>query len=192
MNNYYVYIYYNPADNIPFYVGMGRNDRYLSHLKEAQRNEIKDKTNYKLNTIRKILKDGNTPIIKIIYENLNKETACELEIFLISEIGRADKKEGPLTNLTMGGDGNRDWTPKDRENISKLNKNMIMCKDMKTGQRDRVHNKDPRWLSGELVGIRRGVECHKNTKKAASLTHKGVPKTKEHNIKNSESMKLLK
>jgi len=152
MNIYFVYIYRKPDTLIPFYVGYGKNNRHLDHLKEAKRNPIPTKSEYKLNTIRKILRDGSQPIIEIVEKDLNKETACELEEFLISEIGRADLNTGTLTNLTKGGDGNREWTPFLRKAMSKRSKEMVSVKDLKTGKLFKVHKSDPRWVSGELVG----------------------------------------
>jgi hypothetical protein len=236
MSIYYVYIYRHPKTKVPFYVGYGKNQRHLDHLNEAIKSPVPQPTEHKLNTIRKILREGLEPIIEIVDSGLSKEIACELEIFLISEIGRADKNKGPLTNQTYGGDGNRDWTPRLRKMMSERSKGMIMAKDPKTGEKIKVHKDDPRWVSGdlvgqnfqevssningkldgyilakdlngvvyrvkpddmrwvsgELVGINKGNSCHENTRKAASLTHKGKPKSDEQNKKASESIKLLK
>lgn len=189
---YYVYIYRHPKTKVPFYVGYGKNQRYLDHLNEAIRYPTPQPTEHKLNTIRKILREGLEPIIEIVDSRLSKDLACELEIFLISEIGRADKNEGPLTNQTMGGDGNRDWTPRLREIMSEHQRGMIMAKDPKTGERIKVHKDDPRWVSGELVGINKGKQISEETKNKMCLALKGVPKSKEHNKKVSDSMKLLK
>ena len=237
MNIYFVYIYSHPATNVPFYVGYGKNDRHLDHLNEAIKRPIPCQKEHKLNEIRKILRDGLQPIIQIIDSKLPKEQACELEIFLISEIGRADKGEGPLTNLTMGGDGNRDWNPESRKEMSdrqkgvisakdpitgelirvksddpkwlngelvgqnlgmlNLNKNgkldgYILAKDSITEETFRVRRNDPRWLNGELVGINKNKPCPENVRLVASNTHKGVPKSEEHNKKNSDAMRKLK
>lgn len=152
MNIYFVYIYRHPATKIPFYVGYGKNKRHLDHLKDAIRRPDPKPKEHKLNTIRKILREGLEPIIEIVDSHLSKEQACELEIFLISEIGRADFGKGPLTNLTMGGDGNVDWTPDLRRATSERQKDMIAAKDPITGKKFKVHKDDPRWISGELVG----------------------------------------
>jgi hypothetical protein len=105
MNNYYVYIYFNPENNTPFYVGYGKNKRYLHHLKVAKRKSCSDPNLLKINTIRKILKSGLEPIIKFYQLNLSKVEACEIERDLILEYGRIDLNTGTLTNLTEGGDG---------------------------------------------------------------------------------------
>ena len=152
MSIYFVYIYRHPKTKVPFYVGYGKNQRHLDHLKEAKGSPTPQPREHKLNTIRKILREGLEPIIEIVDSGLSKEVACELEMFLISEIGRADKNEGPLTNQTMGGDGNRDWTPTLRRAMSNRQKGTIAAKDPITNELFRVKADDPRWLSGELVG----------------------------------------
>ena len=81
MNIYYVYIYRHPVTNTPFYVGYGKNKRYMAHLNEARKLKSTDKNSHKLNTIRKILEINLEPIIEIVDSNLSKETASELEIF---------------------------------------------------------------------------------------------------------------
>jgi hypothetical protein len=51
----------------------------------------------------KIIYDNNGD--KIIAEDLNKEDACELEVFLIELYGRKDLGLGTLVNMTDGGGG---------------------------------------------------------------------------------------
>ena len=152
---YYVYLYRHPDTLIPFYVGYGKNDRDVSHIKEAKNT---NKNSHKLNTIRKILREEKEPIINIIDSNLSKEQACELEIFLISEIGRADLGQGPLTNLTIGGDGYVGWSKEAKENVSKVRKRKIGAKDPHTGETSSVKDTDPKWISGELVGHNKGIK----------------------------------
>lgn len=165
MNIYFVYIYRHPITMIPFYVGYGKNNRHLDHLNEAIRKPTPQTKEHKLNTIRKIIREGMEPIIEIIDSELSKEQACELEIFLISEIGRMDKNKGPLTNLTMGGDGNRDWSLESRKQLSDRSKNMISAKDPNSGIKFRIHKDDPKWVSGELVGQNyQEVNSNKNGK----------------------------
>jgi len=113
--NFYVYIYLDPTKPgkynysldlcflyEPFYVGKGKNKRLYDHLNEAKNSK---KNNHKLNKIRKILKENQSPIIiKYITESSNTET-LSIEKFLIEKIGRIDLKTGPLVNLNDGGFG---------------------------------------------------------------------------------------
>lgn len=101
-NIFYVYCYIDPRDNIPFYVGKGKNTRYLDHLSEATN---KKKHNSKVFKIREITSEGLTPTIIKIEENLSEEYAFDLEIKLIAELGRLDSGTGVLCNRTDGGEG---------------------------------------------------------------------------------------
>lgn len=115
---YYVYVYLDlrkpgkyvygeyEFDYEPFYVGQGHDKRSMDHLKEA-RTEFKKGNQHKLNKIRKIQREtGKDPIIIKYAEELTVDEAKnEWEISMIRAIGRADKKEGPLTNMTDGGEG---------------------------------------------------------------------------------------
>ena len=109
-NKYYVYIYLDPRKPgrytykgyrfkfEPFYVGKGKGERMYTHLRGS------DSCNkYKNNKIKKILKEGLSPIILKYKQNLFEEEAFKLEKRLIEFIGR--KGLGPLTNLTEGGEG---------------------------------------------------------------------------------------
>lgn len=156
MNIYFVYIYKDPISGVPFYVGYGKNTRHLDHLKEATRKPFSAKGQHKLNTIRELLRNNLTPIIQIIMSDLTKAEACELEEFLIAEIGRRDLNTGPLTNLTCGGDGNRGWSPEQREKTKARNCGLVSAKDPITGQRFKVPVNDPRWVAGDLVGHNAG------------------------------------
>jgi len=135
-NIYYTYIYLDPRkkglfvydnyifDYQPFYVGMGKNQRILYHIFEAKQNNIKIGNRHKYYKIRKILKEGLNPIHFKISINLSKKEACELEIKLIKLIGRNDLKEGPLVNLTDGGEGSSGFivTPELKLKLSKIQK----------------------------------------------------------------------
>ena len=124
-NNFYVYIYLNPLkpgkfsyerddeklekvfDFEPFYIGAGHNNRIYDHLNEAIMNITPVKGELKLNIIRKILRNNREPIIFKLKENLTYEEAFNhWEKFYIRIIGRRNKKLGPLTNLSDGGEGN--------------------------------------------------------------------------------------
>lgn len=86
---------------LPFYVGKGCGNRRHHHT---------DPNSWKYNpfkgrVIKKILDTtGKPPKIKIKY-CANEEAALAKEIHLIKTIGRYNVKEGPLTNLTDGGEG---------------------------------------------------------------------------------------
>jgi len=126
---YYVYVYLDPRksgkfkyaemlfDFLPFYVGKGKGNRLYDHLDE------KRKCNpHKSRIIEKIKKDGLEPIVFTLLEHLSEESALLFEVEVISKIGRFDKKSGPLTNLTDGGDGSsgyiQSWETKEKRHKS--------------------------------------------------------------------------
>jgi hypothetical protein len=86
----------------PFYIGKGKYIyRAYSHLSESKE---KTKNFYKFNKIAKIRREiKKDPIIFKIYENLSTLEALEKEKIVIKIIGRG--RNGPLTNLTDGGEG---------------------------------------------------------------------------------------
>jgi len=88
--NKIVYQHLKPNGEI-FYIGIGSLKR--SKSKSGRSNLWKNFVN----------KYGYT--IEILYTNLTKEEAKNLEINLISYYGRIDKKTGILVNHTDGGDG---------------------------------------------------------------------------------------
>lgn len=104
---HYVYVYYD--NHTPFYVGMGKKNRHLDHIKSARRaldlNIQRNKLSHKLNKIIKIMGEKRLPEIKIEYSELTLSEAREKEKELIKKYGRADLGLGPLTNLTNGGEG---------------------------------------------------------------------------------------
>lgn len=113
-NCYYVYIYLNPLkkgiytygpltfNNEPIYVGKGKKDRLFIHIKYPDK--IKNNPAFK-KTLKEYKSIGVYPDIQKIQDNLSEEDAFNLERKIISSIGRKCSKDGPLLNLTEGGDG---------------------------------------------------------------------------------------
>lgn len=116
---YYVYAYldpsfsyYNPIfpeiNNIPFYIGKGKNDRLNYHWKSILSG--KDLKNIQLNLKLKSMRERNiSPIIIKIKENLTSEDANLLEKEIISVFGRRYYDKGILLNVAEGGEGGVTW-----------------------------------------------------------------------------------
>lgn len=118
---YYVYCYMDPRkpgkytyDGLdicflwePFYIGKGKGDRIKKHImshelfnqKRVNHNKIK---NFKM---KSIIDSGLNPFYIKLYTNLDNKKSSDIEIELITKIGRVIKKNGPLTNISDGGEG---------------------------------------------------------------------------------------
>jgi hypothetical protein len=101
-NEFYVYVLLDPRKEfIPFYVGKGKGDRKNDTLRERSNRG----NTFKSATIKKDC--GLKPIVSIWDDNLPESKAFEIEKELISRFGRrSNNKNGILTNLTDGGEGN--------------------------------------------------------------------------------------
>ena len=90
MLKYYVYVYFDPRDGKPFYIGKGQGNRYLSHL-----NEQSEKS--KVKKIAEIRQANMEPRIDILRYGLSNSEAHLVEAAAIDLIGRP-----PLTNIMSG------------------------------------------------------------------------------------------
>lgn len=104
---------YLDNDNIPFYIGKGKGDRYLisKHLRGSHP--------HLNNKIRKL---GITNIqIQFLHKHLSEADALKQETYWIRHIGRKDQGSGSLCNLTDGGETVK-FTEETRRKIGRANK----------------------------------------------------------------------
>lgn len=90
--------------HLPIYVGKGTGARDRKHVSAARRAEDSENT-LKGNLLRKIMRCGLDPIVKRISQNDIESVAFAKEAFLIETIGIRIHGNGPLANLTYGGEG---------------------------------------------------------------------------------------
>jgi hypothetical protein len=112
MNEFYVYALIDPRNEQIFYIGKGKGDRYLEHIKEIQElekdhSERKKGLNLnKIERIKEIVNSANELKYKFIAEKLSEEAAYVLEEVLVERFGRELLKNGQLLNLEPGGKWN--------------------------------------------------------------------------------------
>lgn len=97
MTIYYTYLYFDPSTSQHIYVGKGKEKRAYEHLSRCANKTFR----WRLN---KMAEKEVAPEIRL-YPQETEQGAHELEIFLISLIGRRDQNKGRLLNHTDGGDG---------------------------------------------------------------------------------------
>lgn len=141
--NNYVYILLNPLkkgvykyneysfEYEPFYVGISNTDSYYIR-EDMHTNFVKNQSTYSKNKIknsiiRRILKNNMEPISIRIIEGASREIVCQEEIRLIELIGTKIEKNGPLSNISKGGDGGDTFTnnPRKEEIREKHRQNAI-------------------------------------------------------------------
>jgi NUMOD3 motif len=95
VNQFYTYLYRDPKDDTPIYVGKGTGKRAWAH--QRTKSHIG-------NVIRKRKREGYT-VEPIINYEVDEATAHHMEMFWIDFYGRADLGKGTLFNRTDGGEG---------------------------------------------------------------------------------------
>jgi len=144
----------------PFYIGKGHGNRYKNHIYDK-------KQSYKLKLINKLLRNYTIDEISIIFnKNVTDEISKENEIRLIKKIGRYNLNEGPLTNITEGGEGrssdemtiwnNEHWSdPKNREHLSKMVKEKQWSGEKGRKRKEKIKYRDS-WCKTYLINYPNG------------------------------------
>jgi hypothetical protein len=176
-NKFYVYIYIDPLDGKPFYVGKGCGLRMYVHLSEVD-------STLKSRKIQKIKNLGLYPVIRVPFYRLAELVAFELEKDLISVIGRIKKGDGPLTNMDEGGLGSGiEFTDEIKAKISKNHHDISGTNNPNYGNHKPLSKEHKRKLSESLKGRRKTKE-HKDKIRAANA---GRPFSLEHRQKLREA-----
>ena len=181
--NYYVYCYIDDNKKSskfgdymfsgePFYVGIGKNNRCYDHLLNAKKENYKYlPKHYK---IKKMLNENKEPLIIKIIENLSKKEAIKNEMFFIDLIGRKDLNNGPLLNLTNGGEGGNTGVPWNK-NIKYKNKKISnMFKGKGNPFYGKTHSEETKQKIGEANkgnSYKKGFKCSEKIKQKMRDNH---------------------
>lgn len=105
---FYVYELVDPRDSKVFYVGKGKGERALQHVKEANKS---DKETKKLNKIREVEGSGESVIVRVIGRYDSSKEALAVESTLIHWVygyGSLTNKQGGHGGDTIRPRGNLD------------------------------------------------------------------------------------
>ena len=183
-----------------FYIGIGKlkNRPYSNKNRNQYWKNIVNKTDYQ---------------VEIITELDNWEDACELESLLISVYGRKDLANGPLVNMTDGGEGNNNLaeesknkmkrfgnsfrlgkkhTEETKAKISKNRTGIILSKESKKKQSDSLKLA---YEEGRMKGSKGLIAWNKNLKTPEEVKEKQRQakmgkKTRPHTEETKEKMRL--
>lgn len=104
---YYVYIYSDPRDLSPFYVGKGKDGRDERHMSETYENTENKK---KWAVIQGLRNKGLTPLITRVSTHSSEDDAYQAEEALIKKYGRRDIDNGGiLTNICISNRPPNPW-----------------------------------------------------------------------------------
>lgn len=112
MTNFYTYVY-KRTDGTPFYIGKGHGKRLNQHLYDARGSRKNNLLVIKI--IRKMLRNGEEPIIEKLIDNIDEELALFIEQECIDKYGRINNGTGILANLTDGGEGSSGYVVSDEK-----------------------------------------------------------------------------
>lgn len=106
----YIYIW-KDAFSVPFYVGFTKNKRRTNPRNNGGRNWL---------CKQKLAAIGVDRVIVELRPVFSAEEGVALERSLIQEYGRIQTANGPLTNLTSGGEGSHSLSPEHKEKLREI------------------------------------------------------------------------
>jgi len=173
---------------LPFYVGKGHGNRIHAHVRYLDKALTRSKKpTRKQHTILNIKNAGLQVVEQKVSVNLVEAVALAKEEMLIRAVGRADKKEGPLANLSDGREGPTGtiWTAAARKlaSIQSLGRKHTRAtkqhlKKINTGKSHTTSTKQ------KISESKTGVPVHtEEGKKAIGDRSRGIPRSVETRTK---------
>lgn len=184
MNDFYIYIYKDPVNHTPFYVGKGhgRRKKYIDNHYHG----------WCGNKIKSLIEKGLNPEVIIYAENLEEIKAFYLEKMLIAQYGRRDIGTGCLCNNTDGGEGVSGRKASEEENRRNSERNKGKKQSPETIKK-RTQGQWGRKLSFEAIRKRtekqKGRVVSEETRKKLSKAALGRRLSVESIRKRSESVR---
>jgi len=147
----YVYEHYRADTGELFYVGIGKD----AFRKRSSKNRNERWHN--------VVADAGGFYVETIADGISWDEACEMEIALIREHGRACYGEGPLVNITAGGDG---WVAKHSE---------------ESKEKMRIANSTPEKVAKAKEALKLAVAVNTGKRKVLSLvSHEELVEMTKH------------
>ena len=176
-----IYSIYRFVNIINGKVYVGYTKDFTKRLHEHKQDSKRFSTKF----YKAINKHGwNNFVCDILYQSLDVDHIKQMEIHFISDYNSYRKGY----NSTLGGEGKTGTTTsatKKKQSISRGGR--FIAKDS-LGNTYQITKDDPRYLSGELVGINKGVKSSQETRKKQSIAKIGNQNLLGH--KHTEESKL--
>lgn len=179
--DYYVYHLIDPRNNLPFYVGKGKDDRMYDHEKSVLNNKFPNGNKFLYNKIKKLLKENKIIVYKKIIENVNELEALNVEICEIKKYGRKDNKTGYLCNLTDGGESFLGFKQTPKHIRKRVDKRMAWYNSLSNEEKEKMWKK-----SGNSIKEYWNTHPEEKKKQVKMLKEKCIKTGNDHWMKDGK------
>jgi len=182
-NNWYIYSHIREDKNEVFYIGIGKTKNFARAYEKSKRN----------NHWKNIVKNTKF-LVNILYSNLTREEANTKEKELISLYGRSYLNQGPLCNITVGGEGGskkgRILSDNTKKKISIANSNMSSetKKKMSLAASNRIVSDETK---KKLSKIFSGRKLSDETKNKISLANRNISDEKREKLRIASTGRIF-
>jgi len=180
MGQFYLYRHIRNDLNVPFYIGIGTKQKSFAQPKTEYRRAFT--TTFKRSDIwEKTFNKTNQDItIEVLYESDSFDEIKNKEKEFISLYGRKNISNGPLVNLTDGGDGSFGFKHTE-ETLIKLRDNPERIENLKRMQASKKGIPRPESVRKTISEKLKGVPMSEERKRNMTLGRLGMKQTEIHN-----------